>query len=242
LRAAAWVPGAVPQISEDGLAVDLVPAGAQFDRTVLIVGKVTWGATSADLDNVELYLPNTNLELGPVVTTVSATIDQSALDTITLGGPSSNVGVCQHVDEIRFGANYTAVIGDPAPPTAALGTPHSWLQSFGITNNYDAAELADPDHDGSPTWEEYQAGTNPNDPNSAFKISSISKTGADIELVWQGTTNSGLTTDFIIYRSTNLTNWIEVGRVARSPSGTNIWVGTVVPGTEPAFYRIGVAQ
>jgi hypothetical protein len=242
LRAATWVPGATPQISEDGVAVDLVPAGAQFGRTVLIVGKVTWGATSADLDKVELYLPNTNLELGPVVTTVSATIDQSALDTMSIGGPYSAAGTCQHVDEIRFGENYTAVIGDVAPPTAALGTPHSWLQSYGITNNYDAAELADPDNDGSPNWEEYLAGTDPKNPASTFKITSLVMTSGNVELVWHGSTNSGLTTDFIIYRSTDLVNWEEVGRIARSPSGTNIWPAPRVTGVGSVFYRIGIAR
>ena len=110
LRAAAWVRGAVPQMSEDSTAVDLVPTGAQFGRTVLIVGKITWGATNSALDRVELYLPNANFELGPVVSTVSATIDQSTLDTLAIGGPFDTGGDCQHIDEIRFDASYDNVL------------------------------------------------------------------------------------------------------------------------------------
>ena len=48
-----------------------------------------------------------------------------------------------------------------APDTAALGTPIPWLVQYGYTNDWDAAELADPNDDGVPNWQEYLNGTDP---------------------------------------------------------------------------------
>lgn len=48
-----------------------------------------------------------------------------------------------------------------APDTAALGTPVWWLVQYGYTNDWDAAELADPNDDGVPNWQEYLNGTDP---------------------------------------------------------------------------------
>jgi formylglycine-generating enzyme required for sulfatase activity len=53
------------------------------------------------------------------------------------------------------------------------GTPVAWLAQYGITNNLIEAELADPDGDGVPTWQEYLTGTNPTSRNSAFLLTRI---------------------------------------------------------------------
>ena len=62
LTAAIWAPGSAPNINA-GPAVDLAPDGTEFGSTVLIVGKVTWGADGATADKVDLYLPDTSLNL-----------------------------------------------------------------------------------------------------------------------------------------------------------------------------------
>jgi hypothetical protein len=54
----------------------------------------------------------------------------------------------------------------PAPP--AHGTPIPWLISHGFTNNFDAAELLDPNGNGFPVWQDYLAGLNPTNVNSTF--------------------------------------------------------------------------
>ena len=56
-------------------------------------------------------------------------------------------------------ASFTALL-------APQGTPQWWLAQYGWTNNFAAAELADPDGDGVPTWMEYLAATNPANPLS----------------------------------------------------------------------------
>jgi hypothetical protein len=119
-------------------------------------------------------------------------------------------------------------------------TPYSWLKGFGITNNYDAADLADLDLDGALTWEEYLAGTDPTDPLSVFCIMQSPFQANGPELIWYGTMNSGVTTDFVIYRCTNLAEniWTQVGTQSRHVSGTNTWVDTGFSGQ--AYYRIGI--
>ena len=60
-----------------------------------------------------------------------------------------------------------------APNLAANQTPEWWLAAHGWTNNFDAAALADPDTDGYPTWQEYIADTDPNDPQSHPRLTHI---------------------------------------------------------------------
>ncbi len=61
---------------------------------------------------------------------------------------------------------FTNVFG--LPP--AHGTPIPWLISYGFTNNFDAAELLDPNGNGLATWQDYIAGLNPTNANSTFDV------------------------------------------------------------------------
>jgi len=88
---------------------------------------------------------------------------------------------------------------------AAHGTPLWWLAQYGYTNNFDAAELADPDYDGLPTWQEYLAGTNPTNSASVLKCTSAQTTTAaggtnKMVLVWSSQAGKVYTIDY----STNL--------------------------------------
>jgi hypothetical protein len=60
--------------------------------------------------------------------------------------------------------SFITVYGTPPPH----GTPIPWLISYGITNNFDTAELLDPNGNGLPTWQDYLAGLNPTNANSTF--------------------------------------------------------------------------
>jgi hypothetical protein len=62
--------------------------------------------------------------------------------------------------------NFTTVY--PLPPPH--GTPIPWLMSYGFTNNFDTAELADPNGNGLAVWQDYLAGLNPLDINSTFGV------------------------------------------------------------------------
>jgi hypothetical protein len=66
------------------------------------------------------------------------------------------------------------------------------LQYFHCTNCAQAAADADPDGDGFTNFEEFQAGTDPTDPNSSpLQITAIALQGVDILLTW--TTAGGKT-------------------------------------------------
>lgn len=85
----------------------------------LIVGKITWGATPADMDRIELYQPATNLVLPATPISVLETqVNQSAFDTLTMA--RGDKVVC---DEIRFGANYGSVLAGTTAMTADLSPP-----------------------------------------------------------------------------------------------------------------------
>lgn len=75
------------------------------------------------------------------------------------------------------------------------GTPVEWLEQVGYTNNFNAADLLDPDADGFANWQEYQADTNPTNAASYLSIS-ITTT----HLSYQGSTNCLYHLDY----STNL--------------------------------------
>ena len=49
--------------------------------------------------------------------------------------------------------------------------PEFWLAKFGLTNDMQSAVEEDPDNDGSETWKEYIAGTDPTNSQSIFVIS-----------------------------------------------------------------------
>ena len=81
----------------------------------LVVGKITWGAAS---DTLELYEPDSNLNLGSVKSTLTVNVDQSTFDTITFAR-----GDQVTMDEIRFGPNYSSVLVGNAPMTADTTAP-----------------------------------------------------------------------------------------------------------------------
>jgi hypothetical protein len=78
----------------------------------LVVGKITWGAGS---DTIDIYLPDSNMNLGPVHSTLSVNVSQSGYDTISFSRGDKMV-----MDEVRFGASFESVIGagTPASPFA----------------------------------------------------------------------------------------------------------------------------
>jgi len=57
--------------------------------------------------------------------------------------------------------------------TAGHGVPETWLAAHDVTNDFDAAELDDPDEDGAATWQEYFMGTHPGDADSILRVDSI---------------------------------------------------------------------
>ena len=116
------------------------------------------------------------------------------------------------------------------------GVPDAWLTSHGLTESG-----SDDDVDGSDTWEEYVAGTDPTNNMSFFQILDQGHGSPSNYVVYYCTTNNGVTDPVDIYRSSDLldTNgWVLVGdNVLRAADGTNTWWDTNAPSNVPAFYR-----
>jgi hypothetical protein len=128
--------------------------------------------------------------------------------------------------------------------TAARGTPVTWLQQRGFTNNFDNAELSDLDHDGLKAWEEYVAGTDPNNSQSLLgatvqrtvngiivSFPSLSATGSDY---------TGKTRYYTLESSTNIINggWQAVASCSNLPgTGTPVSYTNASP-SGCMFYRV----
>lgn len=64
--------------------------------------------------------------------------------------------------------------------TTSRGTPHAWLESFGISSDFEVADAADLDGDGYPTWQEYLSNTDPTSAASRLEITGVDPTGGGI--------------------------------------------------------------
>jgi hypothetical protein len=117
------------------------------------------------------------------------------------------------------------------------GTPEWWLASYGWTNNFEAAALADTDNDGMLAWQEYVAGTSPLDPLSVLRV----------ELPLPGGAGSGKTLQWASVAN----RWYSI-YTASTPGGVFTLLTNGIPATPPLntftdaaggnarFYRVGV--
>jgi len=136
-----------------------------------------------------------------------------------------------------------AIVSAGTVTNTTHGTPHVWMGRYGITN-FEADDARDLDGDGMETWEEYLAGTDPTNRQSAFRILGLSTSGNSASncITWYGTTN-GAGTPFGLMASTNLSapagGWqVLTDRVVRAPDGTNRYWHVVPPAGVPWFYRV----
>lgn len=151
---------------EKNSSVTINGIGSNLSRA-LIVGRIDWGASSLASETLTLYAPNTDLEPGdPTMAawTIPA-LDQSQFDLIALQFKDTS-----KMDEIRFGATYEDVVGNPPPPpvltlrvdpvtgaTTLLGDDYRDvdINYYEITSDGDSldsenwASLADQDFEGS---------------------------------------------------------------------------------------------
>jgi len=117
-------------------------------------------------------------------------------------------------------------------------TPVPWLISYGITNNFVAAELADPDGDGVPTWKEYAADTNPTNAASKFVVQGLSTDIYGRNLV---IFSSSLNRRYRVESSADLVNWETVANNLPGTGGNlTVLDYRYPPPTQRYFYRVAV--
>ncbi len=120
------------------VATSATQATLAANDLVLVVGKITWGATPAAVDTIQIYTPGSNLALD-TPQSATAVLDQSTFNVISSWGN----GNTPNIDEIRFGATYADVIGQgidtssdltaPTPSTMSFATPPAAVSDSSIS-------------------------------------------------------------------------------------------------------------
>ena len=156
----------------------------------------------------------------------------------TLSFPNHNILVhAQSIEVLSVSTNSSKMgSSQTSSNTAPLGTPLSWLQSNGYSNNYAVAELADPDSDGSLNWMEYVAGTNPKQSNSVFRIASLLITSNGGILNFPTQTNRFYQVEY----SESLNGWQPLGESVQGDGKVASINNTLIANSR--YYRISVTN
>lgn len=126
----------------------------------------------------------------------------------------------------------TSTIGGTTTTTTSsssttLGGFAAWIDDWGLAPQ-DQDPDDDPDGDGATNCEEWNAGTNPNDVNDVFEITSIERLSGLNRITWVYGTNTTIATPFSVWRTDNLlTNMVTIqSGIARDPSGQSTYDDT----------------
>jgi YD repeat-containing protein len=117
------------------------------------------------------------------------------------------------------------------------GIPDAWRAAnfggSGTTTNSQSCATCDPDHDGMSNLAEYLAGTDPNNPNSVFKVTQINGLPS---ITWNSVSNK-------VYRvqyKNNLTDldWLDLPNDVTASGTNSVKTDTSADGQTNRFYRV----
>ncbi len=172
-------------------------------------------------------------------------VDEAAFHWISLSAgdePPTIAGSAELDDMAILGSPVTVRIQNDLP-VAAEGTPHWWLDEYGLTESgvldYDEAERTDFRGDGITARQAYIAGIHPRNSVSRFVITEVTYEGNQDRISWLGVAGRR----YWVYRATTLVQPIwEVLEMKDSHSnGVMTYTREHADGTEvKRFYRVGV--
>jgi hypothetical protein len=115
------------------------------------------------------------------------------------------------------------------------GLPDAWEQAHG-TFVFIPDANDDPDGDGLTNWEEYLAGTHPNDGASALRFHQITANGGSVTMLFLATSNR---TYSVLHRQSLETGtWLKLNDIPAHSTNRMVNVTNVTGGAATRFYRL----
>jgi len=131
----------------------------------------------------------------------------------------------------------TVDIGAYEFQTPGSAISYAWLQQYGLPADGSADSL-DSDGDRMNNWQEWIAGTNPNDAASRLQVLSVSNSAGGLTVTWLSAANHA----YSLQRSTNLQSGV-FSTIASNIVGQPVTTGfldSATPLAMPRFYRVAV--
>jgi outer membrane protein assembly factor BamB len=192
------------------------------------------------------YAPNNSLTVGDEYTSGASRWFNGGIDEVRVSRiPRSASWIMACYMNIASNSVFCGY-GGGSSGTAAMGTPILWLNDNGLSGDYNAQELADPDGDGVPTWQEYIMGTDPANGSCVLKATIQRQPGGGIAVSFSslsasGPDYAGKTRYYDLETTTNLFGgvWLPVTNETNIV-GTNVTVNytNTFPDTK-RYYRVG---
>jgi hypothetical protein len=133
----------------------------------------------------------------------------------------------------------TVDIGAYEFPTPTSALSYAWAMQHGLPTDGSADSL-DSDGDGFSNWQEWLAGTDPNDSSSKLAMLPLPNTNSiGITITWQ----SSLGVPYYVQRCTNLAAFPAFQTIQSNiigQAGTTSYTDTNVVPSMPSLYRVGV--
>jgi hypothetical protein len=119
------------------------------------------------------------------------------------------------------------------------GTPQPWLAEFGWTNDFAAAELADPDGDGACYAAECAADTNPTNQDSVLRMFGVTPQVEGVRIDWKGGAQATQYVEWSPHVGGGGAGWTPLFTNLPPTSVTNVLTGVGVT-NRTVFFRIRV--